>query len=377
MTVRTTQKPTLIDETLVEEAMHRGVVGCPYETPLPTVAHTMATRRVHCVVGLGDITEDDTQLWGVVSDRDVVAAAAAGTEERATAGGSAATEVLTIGPRETLRRAAQVMTEHDLSHLIVVEPDSDRPLGVLSTLDIAAVVGGAERRPSRYGGSRVDELMTTPVVTVRPETWLKTAAALLVERGISGVPVVRGDEVVGVLSEADIVATERGPATDGRSALARLLAADGGELAHAVAARTAGEAMSSPAMTIAWWQPASAAATLMTDRGLKRLPVLRDGKLVGILSRRDLVRAFARPDTEIKRDIRDSVVAGSLWLSPTDVSVEVRGGEVTLTGTVERELDAELLVRQVERVPGVVSVSSSVSARDENGEPRRYRQGRR
>jgi CBS domain-containing protein len=377
MTVRTTQKPTLIDETLVEEAMHRGVVGCPYETPLPTVAHTMATRRVHCVVGLGDITEDDTQLWGVVSDRDVVAAAAAGTEERATAGGSAATEVLTIGPRETLRRAAQVMTEHDLSHLIVVEPDSDRPLGVLSTLDIAAVVGGAERRPSRYGGSRVDELMTTPVVTVRPETRLKTAAALLVERGISGVPVVRGDEVVGVLSEADIVATERGPATDGRSALARLLAADGGELAHAVAARTAGEAMSSPAMTIAWWQPASAAATLMTDRGLKRLPVLRDGKLVGILSRRDLVRAFARPDTEIKRDIRDSVVAGSLWLSPTDVSVEVRGGEVTLTGTVERELDAELLVRQVERVPGVVSVSSSVSARDENGEPRRYRQGRR
>jgi CBS domain-containing protein len=376
MTVQGTEKPTLIDETLVEEAMHRGVVSCPYETPLSMVAQTMATSRVHCVVGLGDITEDDTQLWGVVSDRDVVAAAAAGEEARATAGGSAATEVLTIGPRETLRRAAQVMSEHDLSHLIVVEPDSDRPLGVLSTLDIAAVVGGAERRPSRYGGSRVDELMTTPVVTVRPETPLKTAAALLVERGISGVPVVRGDEVVGVLSEADIVAVERGPATDGRSALARLLAGDGVELAHAVAARTAGEAMSSPAVMIAWWQPASAAATLMTDKGVKRLPVVRDGKLVGILSRRDLVRAFARPDTEIRRDIRDSVIVGSLWLVPTDVSVEVRGGEVTLTGAVDRALDAELLVRQVERVPGVVSVSSSVSAREENSEPRRFRQGR-
>jgi CBS domain-containing protein len=374
MTAHATQKPTLIDDTLVEEAMHRGVVSCPYETPLSTVARTMATRRVHCVVGLGDITEDDTQLWGVVSDRDVVAAAATGTEER-TAGGSAATEVLTIGPRETLRRAAQVMTEHDLSHLIVVEPGSERPLGVLSTLDIAAVVGGAERRPSRYGGSRVDELMTTPVLTVRPETPLKAAAALLVERGISGVPVVRGDEVVGVLSEADIVAAERGPATDGQSALARLLAGEGDEVVHGVAARTAGEAMSAPAVTIAWWQPASAAATLMTDRGVKRLPVVRDGKLVGIISRRDLVRAFARSDAEIKRDIRDSVIVGSLWLSPADISVEVRGGEVKLAGTVDRTLDAELLVLQVERVPGVVSVSSSVSAR-ENGEPKRFRQGR-
>jgi CBS domain-containing protein len=137
---------TPLDDVLVEDAMHHGVVSCPYETALSTVAQTMAAHGVHCIVGFGDLTEDDTQLWGVISDRDVVAAAAAGNEATRTAGDSAATEVLTIGPHETLRRAAQLMTEHDLSHLIVLEPGSGRPLGVLSTLDIARVVGDGSRR---------------------------------------------------------------------------------------------------------------------------------------------------------------------------------------------------------------------------------------
>ena len=373
MAVQTTSNTTSLDDVFVEEAMHRGVLTCPYETPLATVAQTMATHAVHCVVGLGDVTEDDTQLWGVVSDRDVVAAAAAGAEAGGTAGDSAATEVLTIGPRETLRRAAQLMTEHDVSHLIVVEPGSERPLGVLSTLDVAGVVAGTRRRVRGHGGSRVDELMSTPVAAVRPDTPLKEAAALLVERRISGVPVVRGDEVVGVLSEGDIVAAERVAPDDRKGPLARLLGGEHEQLARALVVRTAGDAMSSPAITIAWRAPASAAATLMTDRGVKRLPVLKNGRLVGIVSRRDLVRAFARPDAEIWRDIRESVIVGSMWLPPGEITVEVRGGDVTLSGTVEREVEAELLPRLVRRVPGVVSVTSSLEVRESSGEPRRFR----
>jgi CBS domain-containing protein len=130
-----------LDAAYVEDVMHPGVVTRFFETPLATVARMMATHRVHCVVGLGDATSDDTRLWGLVTDRDVVAAAATDYAHR-TAGTSSASEAVTIGPRETLRRAAEVMTERGLSHLLVVEPGSDRPVGVVSTLDIAGVVGG-------------------------------------------------------------------------------------------------------------------------------------------------------------------------------------------------------------------------------------------
>jgi CBS domain-containing protein len=361
---------TVLDEMFVEEAMHRGVVSCPYETTLSTVAHIMATRKVHCVVGFGDLTEDDTQLWGLVSDRDVVAAAAAGDEARRTAGDSAATEILTVGPGETLRRAAQLMTEHDLSHLIVVDPGSGRPVGVLSTLDIARVVGGATRDHYRHGGSRVDELMTTPVISVRPEVPLKEVAALLLKRGISGVPVVRGNEVVGVLSEADIVRAEAGPPPEQNRAVSQL---PGAETSQALATLTAGKVMSSPAVTIEPWQAAASAAALMTAKGVKRLPVVSEGALVGIISRRDLVRAYARSDVELWRDIRDSVILDNLWIDPAAITVDVHDGVVTLTGNVEREHEAELLPRQVQQVPGVVSVVARLAVREQIGEPTRFR----
>lgn len=130
-----------LDSASVEDVMHPGVLTCFFETPLATVARMMATHQVHCVVGLGDATADDTRVWGLVTDRDVVAAAATDHAHR-TAGTSAASEAVTIAPHEHLRRAAEVMTERGLSHLLVVEPGSDRPVGVISTLDIARVMGG-------------------------------------------------------------------------------------------------------------------------------------------------------------------------------------------------------------------------------------------
>ena len=134
-----------LDSAHVEDVMHPGVFTCFFETPLTTVARIMATHHVHCVVGLGDPTDDDTRIWGLVTDRDIVAAAATDYVHR-TAGTSTASEAATIDPHATLRRAAEVMTDRGLSHLLVVEPGSDQPIGVISTLDIAGVVGGVVLR---------------------------------------------------------------------------------------------------------------------------------------------------------------------------------------------------------------------------------------
>ena len=122
--------------------MHPGTVTCPPETPLRTVARMMARYSIHCVVVLADIDEADWEgrLWGVVSDLDLVEAAAAADLDERTAGGTAASPLVTVPPEETLERAAQLMAEHETSHLVVVDPASDRPVGVLSTLDVARVI---------------------------------------------------------------------------------------------------------------------------------------------------------------------------------------------------------------------------------------------
>jgi len=113
---------------------------------------------------------------------------------------------------------------------------------------------------------------------------------------------------------------------------------------------------------------------MMTGHGVKRLPVLKGGVLVGIVSRSDLVRAFARSDAEIERDIREDVILRELWMSPKDVTAEVLQGEATLHGTVDTDIEAETLVHQVRRVPGVVSVTSRLTVSgDGSASGRRYR----
>jgi CBS domain-containing protein len=132
----------------VERVMHAGFVSCALETPLTAVARLMARHRVHCIVGFGDATEGDTSLWGVVSDVDVVAALAAG-EQALTAGEIAATEIVTVSPHDSVRHAAELMRDHGVSHVLVIDRRSDRPLGILSSLDIAALMGGLEGLAAR------------------------------------------------------------------------------------------------------------------------------------------------------------------------------------------------------------------------------------
>ena len=131
-------------ETAVEQAMHPGVVTCPPETPLRDAARMMARYRIHAVVVFGesDETDEDSGVWGVVSDSDLVAAAAVDDVDERTAGGSARTPLVTIGPEQTLQLAAELMTRHGVTHLVVVSPASERPLGIVSSLDVARALAG-------------------------------------------------------------------------------------------------------------------------------------------------------------------------------------------------------------------------------------------
>jgi CBS domain-containing protein len=133
-----------LDQVLVADAMHPGVLTCPLETPLPTVARMMASYRIHAVVVFREESDDvgEAGLWGVVSDLDLVKAASAGDFEGRTARGTAVTPVVVVESDDTLARAAQLMSEHDVAHLVVAEPDTARPVGILSTLDLARMLAG-------------------------------------------------------------------------------------------------------------------------------------------------------------------------------------------------------------------------------------------
>lgn len=133
----TETRTALIRSICVSEAMHPGVFGCDRDAPLSEVAATMTRERVHCVVvdrGSGDTGEP----WGIISDLDLVAAATVRNLDEQTAGGSAAAPLVLVSETESLERAAQLMTEHSTSHLVVVDPADFRPVGILSTLDVAA-----------------------------------------------------------------------------------------------------------------------------------------------------------------------------------------------------------------------------------------------
>ena len=119
--------------------MHRGVLTCDREASLADVARLMAKRSIHCIVVESD-GGDGGPFWGVVSDLDLVAAATVRDLDDQTAGGTAASPIVIVTPTETLERAAQLMTEHSTSHLVVVDVGLLEPVGVISTLDIAAAL---------------------------------------------------------------------------------------------------------------------------------------------------------------------------------------------------------------------------------------------
>ena len=204
---------------------------------------------------------------------------------------------------------------------------------------------------------KVGDVMTTEVRTIGPDAPIKEAAMVMVKAGISGLPVVDDDrKVVGIITEADFVTAEANRSW-GRQRR-RLLANLFGE-ADTHSAKTVEDAMTADPATIDRASSVTEAARKMTDLGVKRLPVvLPDGTIEGIISRADVMGAFARPDDELKSEVYRDVVLGVMQLHDSDISLSVTDGVVTMSGNVPTHSDARLLEELTVRVEGVVSVEA-------------------
>jgi CBS domain-containing protein len=215
---------------------------------------------------------------------------------------------------------------------------------------------------------RAVDVMVRDVVTVRPETDLAEAVKLLAEHDVSALPVVDADDrVIGILSEADLVhraeiGTEQHrpwwlEAVTGASTLAREFAKSHGQ--------KVGEIMTSEVVSVAEDTPLSEIAALLERKRIKRVPVVREGKLVGIVSRSNLVQALAsavghidqhsETDRQIRLDLL-SRLGEQTWTDFSSRNVTVGGGIVHIWGLVGSPSERKALLALAESVPGVKQV---------------------
>jgi len=217
---------------------------------------------------------------------------------------------------------------------------------------------GHSRQHHRRGRWRIRDVMTTEVVAIDQATSYKEIARLMTEQQVNALPVVTPDgHVAGMVSEADVLRKEE---RNFRRLGTGLPARSRAEKAQAEAGN-AGELMTSPVITIHPDAPLGAAARLMNAHRIRLLPVVNaSGKLIGIVSRRDLLSVFFRPDEEIAAEVRE-LLTGLLLAEPEDIEVQVRDGVVTLAGTLAREDLIPAARRLTSDVDGVVTVNSELT----------------
>jgi CBS domain-containing protein len=199
---------------------------------------------------------------------------------------------------------------------------------------------------------RTCDVMSSPVVSVPPDAPLKEVASLLVERRINAVPVVDASgRLVGIVSEADLLPLETGS----------------GQAPGGVAPHTAREVMRQSVYTLAEDTDAGAAARMMLRHRLKSVPVLAGDRVVGMITRRDLLRLITRSDQDIQVDLERRLKEEVLALQR--LAVSVAGGVVTIDADAG-PLARQLLERLARTVPGVVEVRSTQPGPDGTGPPR-------
>ena len=208
---------------------------------------------------------------------------------------------------------------------------------------------------------RVRNVMTKEVVTVNEQAGFTEMVRLMAVHKVSALPVVDDDgRVIGLVSAADLLRKEEfqdeqngSHWLEGRRQRAGRAKAAG---------RTAAEVMSAPAITIDPEATVPVAAKRLAWHGIKRLPVVEEGgRLVGIVSRADLLRLFLRDDDAIHREIVDEVLLRALWIEPSTVMVSVKDGVVSLIGHLERKSLVSMTIHLTRTVPGVVDVVSRLT----------------
>jgi CBS domain-containing protein len=215
---------------------------------------------------------------------------------------------------------------------------------------------------------KVKNVMSTEVSTVREGTPFKDVVRTLARNDVSAVPVVDGDNrVLGVVSEADLLIKQGTQELD----LSRSLLAwwRGRRNLRRATATTAGQLMTRPAITVDADATAAAAARTLTEHNVKRLPVVGvDGRLVGIVSRKDLLSVFLRKDEDIRAEIVERVFERGIGIAvnPATVTVHVHHGEVTVTGQLDLKSQVSLVEDMTRHIDGVVDVAVSMSYRNDD-----------
>lgn len=199
---------------------------------------------------------------------------------------------------------------------------------------------------------RVVDLMTTDVIRVSPDTRIKEAARLMFRHRVSGLPVVDADGTLsGIITEADFLRME----------VAR------NEADEPQPVETVGQVMSGGVVTIAPDAEITEAAKIMVIQDVKRLPVVdEDNKMLGIISRLDVVAVFTRPDEVIEDEIREDLLRRVLFVDPDDLEIEVKGGVVTFRGEIGTKNEARILAELSRRLDGVMRVDNQLSWRIED-----------
>jgi CBS-domain-containing membrane protein len=207
----------------------------------------------------------------------------------------------------------------------------------------------------------VKDVMTAEVVAVRRDTTFKELAAALRQHRVSAFPVVDDHQkVIGVVSEADMLAKE---AMAEPGVVAELLHHSDVRKAEGV---TVGSLMTHQVVTVSPDDSIEQAARMMHFLKVRQLPVVNaGGELVGIVSRSDLLSVFDRPDEDIRKDIVDTMLLHEFLVDPRQFRVTVEGGVVTLEGTPETAALGRALVRKARHVPGVVAVRDRLAYSDD------------
>jgi CBS domain-containing protein len=213
---------------------------------------------------------------------------------------------------------------------------------------------------------RVSDVMTTTVVTAAPDTPFQRLVDLMLQHGVSGLPIVDVDRrPIGIVTEADLVSKQAfGARRRPLDAAADFAFREENIWAEKARGLTAGAIMSAPVRTVRPDDQLRLAAARMVTMGVKRLPVVGDdGRLVGIVSRTDVMRLFHRSDNEVALDVQR--VLDDPLLVPEDhiVTASVHDGVVTLHGAVSQSSHIRLIDAMVRQVAGVVDVISEIDGR--------------
>ena len=250
-----------------------------------------------------------------------------------------------------------------------------------TTSEPALTVKSASRstthRPSRSlspSTPQVADIMTRTVVTATEDTPLPELIDEMVRYGISGIPIVDTESrLVGIVTEADLMTKPAYGGTHRRSlaVLGDLLRGHERRWESKATGLTAGQIMTTDVETTRPHEAVQAAARRMVKCGVKRLPVVHNDRLVGIVSRADVLRRMHRTDEELQAEIAAVLADPARMPETTTVDVSVDDGVVTVRGSVRFPIDLPVLSAIVWRFPGVVDVRIEATAREPNPQPQR------